>query len=334
MNGNIRKKILCVILAVAVLITTSCSTTGNLYAAELPQTQQEDQNLLETVQNTEDIADTENGAGTEDGLNTEDIADTEDTSNTGDTMDTESVADTEEDEEESEEEYAIESLLIEESDVIPSDHSLDVVYWNPNSQNSTSGTGQVLQYGGSDQNSGSTSKKPVLTLETALLRAAGNAVIYCMDYYGCSQNTAIDGNYYNVTIKRYTGYSGNILQITDGTLRLDNVTLDGSDSYADRVLTIGSNGKLEIGDSVGNVGNTFYFVESNANSVALVGTPESGTVYKVQFAAGYFNKAPVITEEGEEILLIDASASGLNPENYFNVLGLPDGWSVYLKDNT
>ncbi len=219
-------------------------------------------------------------------------------------------------------------------------HHLMEVYWNPDDLNETSGTGVIIKFGGSDANSGATAKKPVLSIEAAFQRAAANAVVYNMN--NCSYNlgsgqATVDGNqgggFYNITVKRHGDHTGNIFQVANGTLRIDNLTLDGSNSMDDRMITIADGGVLQIGDSVGAVGNSFCFVQGDAGAIELVGKPEAGTVYRVQFAAGYFAKTPVITEDGSELLLVDAAAAGINPESYFSIQKLPSGWAVFAKDN-
>lgn len=374
MNGKVLKKVLSMILALAVMITTAYSTGGPLFAAELPGMETEAVPDTESASDTVPVSDIESVSGTEampdtdTGLTpdtesldgTEAASDTESLDGTEAVFDTESLDGTEavpgtefssesidseipngDDAEGTQEteileegESAIGDWLLGK-DTVPPDHSLSTVYWNSNPENMTSGTGHVLQYGGNDNNSGSSAKAPVQTLETALLRAAANATVYCMEYYGYNRTSAaVDGGYYSVTVKRYPGYTGNILQVAEGTLRLDNITLDGSDSHEDRVLTVGNGATLEIGDSVGNDGDSIYFFEGGANPAVLAGVPEEGTVYPVQFSTGYFERTPVETEEGKEILLIDASSCGLNPENFFSVRNLPDGWGIYLKDDT
>ncbi len=216
-----------------------------------------------------------------------------------------------------------------------SSHSMSKIYWNPNKENTLSGTGNILQYAGNDDNSGSTARYPVLTAESVLERAAAEAEVVCMNYCGCTGDTVIDAGFYPVSIGREPEYTGNIFQITGGILELDNLTLDGSDSYADRVLTVGRGGTLKIGESVGNVGDSFYFVEAAANAIVLAGEPESSTKYNVQFAEGFFDKGRVTVEETrtEEVLLVDASVSGLRPSAYFSVKNLPAGWTLYQKNN-
>ncbi len=212
-------------------------------------------------------------------------------------------------------------------------HTMSKIYWNPNGKNTVSGTGSILQYAGNDSNSGSTVRYPVLNLTTAIERAAAGADIFCMNYYGCNSDTVIDAGDNPVTIKRDAAHKGNIVQITDGILELANLTLDGSDSYEDRVLTVGRGATLKIGDSVGNVGESFYFIEATANAVVLAGEPEAGTKYNVEFAAGFFEKGKVTVQatQTEEVLLVDATLSGLDPAGYFSVKNLPDGWAVYQK---
>lgn len=216
----------------------------------------------------------------------------------------------------------------------PPDHSLAAVYWNPKAENEMSPDGQTYLYGGNDNNTGASVRVPVQTLEKALQRAASDAVIYCMGYYGKYEDCAIDGGFYNVVIKRYTGHKGNILQITNGTMHLSNLILDGSEDTQAAVLAVTSGGELVLGDSVGNVGSTRYLVESEGKTIRLAGRPERDTVYHVRFASGYFNHAVEDVDSGvKEIMLVNASEAGLDPTGYFVIEDLPEGWEVYTKNN-
>lgn len=221
---------------------------------------------------------------------------------------------------------------------MPADHSLSTVYWNTSADNELSGTGQIVQYGGNDSNNGSSLKTPVKTFSAAILKAAPNAVIYNMNYEGISTDTTLDTGFYDNTVQRYGQHTGNIFQVANAgtpvTLKLSNITLDGSNSYENPVLTVGQNGNLEIGEGVGNVGDTYYFIEEKGNTIKLTGRPLSDTMYHLQFAAGYFTNSSHITTttNGNEVLLVDASTVNLNPLSYFSVESLPDDWEAYVKN--
>lgn len=366
MNQKMLKRILCIVLVITIIFTTSYATEETIFAAEIPElpdistdisesTENDDstnlvlsteENTTDYVNSTEFIESTENIMSTEIIEPAEDINSTESTESAEDIISTEIIESTEDimstEISESNESDSVltdiftsmENVLFSEKTSIPPDHSLSVVYWNPNSEDVVSGTGQTLQFKGNDDNSGASAKEPVLNLETAMKRVSFDGIIYCMNNYSIETSLTVDGGYYNISVKRDSSHNGNIIQIIENLVKISNLTLDGSDDFEERVITVGSGGTLEIGDSFGTVGQTLLFVERNANPIVLSGKPETGTVYRVQFAPDYYTNNPIVTEKAEEKLLVDASVSGLNPENYFSVENLPEEWDTYVKNGT
>ncbi len=125
--------------------------------------------------------------------------------------------------------------------------------------------------GSNDSNKGNDEANAVATLTKALeLIPDGGTVIVCGELALSGDMTVED-----VSIERFPSYNGNLLKITNGTLSLNRVTVDGKKEAASSITTsgylvnVGNGGTLNIGDGTRLINNGTVGVYMNSNAVAL-----------------------------------------------------------------